>query len=130
LEASEHGLWALKVSLFGLGLTATFQILIVLVSGSVGLLADTIHNFSDALTAVPLGFAFVLGRRPANRRYTYGYGRAEDVAGVIIVLVIAGSAAAAAVAAIERLIHPRPVHHLAAVAVAAVIGFAANEVVA
>jgi divalent metal cation (Fe/Co/Zn/Cd) transporter len=86
METSARGLWALKVSLVGLGITALFQLVIVLMSGSVALLADTIHNFSDALTAVPLGIAFVLGRRAASRRYTYGYGRAEDVAGVVIVL--------------------------------------------
>src|SRR5919204_6857202 len=73
LEGSERGLWALKVSLVGLGLTAAFQLVIVFISGSVGLLADTIHNASDALTAIPLGIAFVLGRRAATRRYTYGY---------------------------------------------------------
>src|SRR3954451_7783422 len=74
LEGSERGLWALKWSLVGLGVTAVFQLIIVVISGSVGLLADTIHNFSDALTAVPLGIAFVLSRRPPNRSYTYGYG--------------------------------------------------------
>lgn len=75
LETSARGIWALKVSLLGLGATAVFQLAIVLLSGSVGLLSDTIHNCSDALTAVPLWIAFVLGRRAASRRYTYGYGR-------------------------------------------------------
>src|SRR5215208_3548818 len=88
METHERGIWALKVSLVGLGLTALFQIVIVLISGSVALLADTIHNFSDALTAIPLWIAFVRGRRAANRRYTYGYGKAEDIAGVVIVLMI------------------------------------------
>ena len=54
-------------------------------SGSVALLGDTLHNFADALTAVPLGIAFLLGRRAATRRFTYGYGRAEDLAGIVIV---------------------------------------------
>jgi cation diffusion facilitator family transporter len=94
------------------------------------LLGDTLHNAADALTAVPLGIAFVVGRRPPTRRYTYGYGRAEDLAGVVIVLVIAASSALAAYKAVTRLAHPRPVTNLVAVAVAAVIGFTGNEVVA
>src|SRR5215470_1964798 len=110
--------------------TAVLQAVVVAVSGSVALLGDTLHNAADALTAVPLGIAFVVGRRPASRRYTYGYGRAEDLAGVAIVLVIAASSALAAYAAITRLAHPRPVSNLAAVAVAALIGFTGNELVA
>ena len=78
LESSDEGIRALKISLLGLGVTAALQLVVVLISGSVALLADTIHNFSDALTAIPLWIAFVIGRRPASRRYTYGYGRAED----------------------------------------------------
>src|SRR6266540_3828358 len=85
LESSDRGIWALKVSLIGLLVTALFQVVIVVISGSVALLADTIHNFSDALTAIPLWIAFALGRRAATTRYTYGYGRAEDLAGVFIV---------------------------------------------
>src|SRR5262249_23283853 len=92
LETSGRGIWALKVSLVGLLVTALFQLGVVLLSGSVSLLADTIHNFSDALTAVPLWIAFALARRPATRSFTYGYGRAEDIAGVIIVLIIFVSA--------------------------------------
>jgi cation diffusion facilitator family transporter len=96
----------------------------------VALLGDTLHNAADALTAVPLGIAFVVGRRPPTRRYTYGYGRAEDLAGVVIVVIIAASSALAAYEAITRLAHPRSVSNLIAVAVAAVIGFAGNELVA
>jgi cation diffusion facilitator family transporter len=103
---------------------------VVAVSGSVALLGDTLHNAADALTAVPLGIAFLVGRRPPNRRYTYGYGRAEDLAGVIIVGFIAASSALAAYAAVTRLAHPRPVSNLLAVAVAALAGFTGNEVVA
>src|SRR5829696_8416051 len=95
LESSERGIWALKISLLGLGATAVFQVIIVYFSSSVALLADTVHNFSDALTAVPLWIAFVIGRRAANRRYTYGYGRAEDLAGLFIVGMIALSAVVA-----------------------------------
>lgn len=130
LEGSARGIRALWVSLLVLGATALFQLVIVLVSGSVGLLADTIHNFGDALTAVPLWIAFVVGRRAATRRYTYGYGRAEDVAGVVIVGVIGASAVVAAVESVRKLVQPHPPHHLAWVMVAAVIGFLGNEVVA
>lgn len=121
---------ALWVSLAVLGGTALAQAAVVAVSGSVALLGDTVHNAADALTAVPLGVAFVLGRRAATRRFTYGYGRAEDLAGIAVVLTIAASAAFAAWAAVERLLDPRPVQHIPAVAVAAVIGFAGNEWVA
>jgi cation diffusion facilitator family transporter len=117
-------------SFAGLGITALTQFAVVLVSGSVGLLSDTIHNVADALTAVPLGIAFLLGRRAATRRYTYGLGRAEDLAGVAVVLIIAVSAALAAWQAIARLVDPQPVHYLWAVGTAALVGFAGNELVA
>jgi cation diffusion facilitator family transporter len=130
LEGSERGLWALKVSLVGLGLTAAFQLVIVFISGSVGLLADTIHNASDALTAIPLGIAFVLGRRAATRRYTYGYGRAEDVAGVSIVGMIVLSALVAAYESVQRFLHLQPLHNLGWVMAAAIVGFFGNEAVA
>src|SRR3954467_6453146 len=89
LEGSAEGVRALLISLAVLALTAALQLAIALVSGSVSLLGDSLHNFADALTSLPLWLAFVLGRRPPNRRYTYGYGRAEDLAGVAVVLVIA-----------------------------------------
>ncbi|MFF5498709.1 cation diffusion facilitator family transporter [Streptomyces aquilus] len=130
LESSARGMRALWVSLVVLGVTALAQGVVVAVSGSVALLGDTVHNTADALTAVPLGIAFVLGRRAANRRFTYGYGRAEDLAGIAIVLTIAASAAFAGWTAIERLLDPRPVQHVPAVAVAALVGFAGNEWVA
>ena len=130
LEASADGWRALWISLAGLAATAGAQAVVVALSGSVALLGDTLHNAADALTAVPLGVAFLLGRRRPTRRYTYGYGRAEDLAGIAIVAVIAASCAVAALAAVQRLLHPRPVSHLAAVAVAAAIGFAGNELVA
>jgi len=130
LESSAQGMRALWVSLAVLGATALAQAAVVAVSGSVALLGDTVHNAADALTAVPLGIAFVLGRRAANRRFTYGYGRAEDLAGLVIVLTIAASAAFAAWAAVGRLLDPRPVTDLPAVAAAALVGFAGNEWVA
>ncbi len=102
----------------------------IALSGSVALLGDTIHNGADALTAVPLGIAFILGRRATTRRYTYGYGRAEDLAGIAIVVTIAASSALAAYEAVNRLLHPRDLTHLWAVALAAVVGFVGNEWVA
>jgi cation diffusion facilitator family transporter len=99
-------------------------------SGSVALLSDTIHNFGDALTAVPLWIAFALGRLGASRRFPYGYGRVEDLAGVMVVLIILFSAVVAAYQAIERIIHPQPVGLLWAVAAAALVGFIGNEAVA
>lgn len=130
LESSVRGIWALKVSLLGLLATAGFQVVVVLISGSVALLADTIHNFSDALTAVPLWIAFVLGRRAATSRYTYGYGRAEDLAGVFIVLMIAASAGLAGWESVQRLLDPQPIANLGWVIAAAIVGFAGNEAVA
>ncbi|UXX92418.1 cation diffusion facilitator family transporter [Streptomyces sp. AD2-2] len=130
LESSARGMRALWVSLAVLGVTALVQAAVVVVSGSVALLGDTVHNAADALTAVPLGIAFVLGRRAATRRFTYGYGRAEDLAGIAIVLTIAASAAFAAWAAVDRLLDPRPMTHVPVVAVAALVGFVGNEWVA
>ena len=130
MQASAEGIRALWVSLAVLGGTALLQAAVVAASGSVALLGDTLHNAADALTAVPLGIAFLVGRRAPTRRYTYGYGRAEDLAGVAIVLVIAASSALAAYEAVTRRAHPRPVPNLIAVAVAALIGFTGNELVA
>ncbi|MEU1515512.1 cation diffusion facilitator family transporter [Streptomyces sp. NPDC005811] len=130
LESSARGLRALWVSLAVLGVTAAVQAIVVVLSGSVALLGDTVHNAADALTAVPLGIAFVVGRRAATRRFTYGYGRAEDLAGLAIVLTIAASAVFAGWTAVERLLDPRPVEHVGAVALAALAGFAGNEWVA
>ena len=130
MEGSAEGIRALWVSLGVLAGTALIQAAVVAASGSVALLGDTLHNAADALTAVPLGIAFILGLRPPTRRYTYGYGRAEDLAGVAIVLVIAASSALAGFEAISRLIHPHPVSHLIAVAAAALAGFTGNELVA
>jgi len=130
MESSECGIRALKISLVGLGLTALFQLIIVLLSGSIALLADTIHNFADAGTSIPLWIAFSLARRGASRRYTYGYGKTEDVAGVVIVLIIFFSACVAAYEAAMKIIHPQPMIHLWWVAAAAVVGFIGNEAVA
>jgi len=127
METSAEGLRTLRISLAVLGLTTLLQAWVVIASGSVALLGDTIHNGTDALTAIPLGIAFVLGRRAATRRFTYGFGRAEDLAGIVILVAITASSVLAAYVAIDRLVSPREVTHLPAVAAAAVIGFVGNE---
>jgi cation diffusion facilitator family transporter len=130
LESSADGLRALWISLLVLGITAALQVVVAVRSGSIALLGDTLHNVADALTAVPLGVAFLLGRRAPNRRYTYGYGWAEDLAGIAIVATIAASSILAGWQAVNRLLHPQPVTQLGWVAAAAVVGFAGNEIVA
>lgn len=130
MRDSAEGIRAVKISLLVLGVTALTQCAIVAVSGSVALFADTVHNFSDALTAVPLWIAFAMSRRAATRRYTYGFGRVEDLAGLCVVAVIALSAVVAVVEAIRRLLDPVPLAHLGWVAAAGVVGFLGNEVVA
>lgn len=130
LESSAQGVRTLVWSFAALFTTAVAQLAVVLVTGSVALLGDTIHNFADALTALPVGIALVLGRRAATRRFTYGLGRAEDLAGVVVVLVIAASAVVAGYEAVDRLVHPRPVTGWWVVAIAGVVGFAGNEIVA
>jgi cation diffusion facilitator family transporter len=128
--SNARGIWAVKVSLIALMATALFQVIIVAISGSVALLADTIHNFSDALTAIPLWIAFTLARRPRNDRYTYGYGRAEDLAGVLIVVMIFLTAIEVFRQSIDRIANPQPIDNLGWVAAAAIIGFLGNEAVA
>jgi cation diffusion facilitator family transporter len=130
IAASDRGIWAVKWSFAGLFVTAAIQLAVVLLSNSIGLLADTIHNFGDAATAIPLAAAFLFAKRKASARFTYGYGRVEDFAGVLVVLTIFTSAVIAAYESIQRLIHPERVEHLGAVVIAAVIGFLGNEGVA
>ena len=130
LESSAAGIRAVKISLLVLGLTTVVQIAIVVVSGSVALAADTIHNFSDALTAVPLWIAFALGAKAATRRYTYGFGRVEDLAGLFVVGMITLSAIVAGYEAVQRLIHPQMIDHVGWVALAGLVGFLGNETVA
>ena len=130
IASTARGLWALKWSFIGLMITALLQAVVVVLSGSVALLADTIHNFADAATAIPLGIAFLLVRRGATRRFTYGLGRVEDLAGLTIVITIAASAMIAFYEAGQRLLHPQPVALLWAVMLASVVGFVGNETVA
>jgi cation diffusion facilitator family transporter len=130
MESSAKGIRALKISLAVLAVTSLLQLAVFLVSGSVALLADTIHNFSDALTAVPLWVAFVLSRRAATRTYNYGFGRVEDLAGLFIIAMVALSAVVAAVESVVRMFQPQPLNNLGWVLAAGLIGFAGNEIVA
>jgi cation diffusion facilitator family transporter len=130
IAASERGIWAVKWSFAGLFATALLQVVVVAFSGSVALLSDAIHNFGDAATAVPLWVAFALTRLGTNRRFTFGYGRVEDLAGVAIVLIILFSAIVAGYQAVDRLLNPQPIEFLGAVAAASLVGFFGNEAVA
>jgi cation diffusion facilitator family transporter len=130
IATTAEGLWALKWSFVVLMITALLQVAVVIVSGSVGLLADTIHNFGDAATAIPLGIAFLFARKRPTKRFTFGYGRVEDLAGLTIVLLILFSAVVAGYESIDRFFHPQDISHLWAVAAASVLGFLGNEAVA
>lgn len=130
LQSSAAGIRAVKISLLALGVTALAQFVIVAISGSVALLADSIHNVADALTAVPLWIAFAISTKPATRRYTYGFGRAEDIAGLFVVAMIALSAVVAGAESFRRLADPAQVGYVGWVAAAGFVGFVGNELVA
>ena len=130
IATTSRGIWAIKWSFVGLAITAIAQMVVVVLSGSVALLADTIHNVGDALTAVPLWIAFLFARRAPSRRFTYGFGRVEDFAGMVIVLIILFSAVTAAYQSVDRLINPQDVQLVWAVAAAGALGFIGNEAVA
>jgi cation diffusion facilitator family transporter len=130
ISSTERGVWAIKWSFLILAVTAALQIVVVVWSGSVALLADTIHNVGDATTAIPLWFAFMLAKRKPSQTFTYGLGRAEDLAGILIVAIILFSAIVAGYEAISRLFNPKPVTQLGWLAAAGVIGFLGNEIVA
>ena len=130
IATTDRGIWAIKWSFVILAITAGIQIVVVLTSGSVALLADTIHNVGDATTAIPLWVAFVLARRRPTQTFSYGYGRVEDMAGVVIVLIILFSAMVAGYEAIDRFVHPKPITQLLWVGIAGIVGFLGNEVVA
>ena len=130
ITTSKRGIWAIKWSFIGLMITAIFKIVVVYFSGSVAILADTIHNFGDAATAIPLWVAFRLAARKPTKTFGYGLGRVEDLAGIIIVLIILFSAVVAAYESIDRIIHPKAIENLIAVVIASIVGFAGNEAVA
>jgi len=130
IASSERGIWAVKWSLAGLLLTALVQAAVFWLSGSVALLADLIHNVGDAMTAVPLGVAFLVSRRKPTARFSYGFAGLEDLAGVAIVAIVLSSAIITAYESVDRFYHPQPLHHLGALAIAAIVGFIGNEFVA
>ena len=130
IATTTEGIWAIKWSFVILAITAALQLAVVFATGSVALLADTIHNIGDSVTAIPLWIAFRLARRKPSAQFTYGLGRVEDLAGVSIVAIILFSALVALYQAINRLIHPQEIHLLWAVAIAGVVGFIGNEAVA
>lgn len=130
IDTSNQGIKALQISFIALAVTAIVQIAVVLFSGSIALMSDSLHNLADALTAIPLGVAFWIGKRKANNRYTYGYGRAEDIAGIFIVLLIASSSFLVLYESINRLLHPQNIFDIPLVIAAGVIGFIGNEFVA
>ena len=130
IATTTKGIWAIKWSFIILAITAAIQFAVVVLSGSVALLADMIHNVGDSVTAIPLWIAFRLARRKPSARFTYGYGRVEDMAGMAIVFIILISAISAAYEAINRLIHPQAITALGWVAMAGVVGFLGNEIVA
>ncbi|RVD62946.1 cation transporter [Mesorhizobium sp. M7A.F.Ca.ET.027.03.2.1] len=130
IATTDRGIWATKWSFVILAVTAALQVVVVMLSGSVALLADTIHNIGDATTAIPLWIAFMLARRKPSQTFTYGLGRVEDLAGIIIVLIILFSAIVAGYQAIDRLINPQLVTHLGWLTAAGIVGFLGNEVVA
>ena len=130
LDSGAEGIRATKISLLALGATALFQAAIVVISGSVALFSDTLHNVTDALTAIPLWIAFSIGRRRPTTRYTYGFHRLEDVAGLVIVAAIGLSAILVIWESVNRLFEPRLIDHIPWVIVAGVIGALGNEFVA
>jgi cation diffusion facilitator family transporter len=130
IATTARGLWAIQWSFVILAVTAALQLGIVMLSGSVALLADTIHNIGDAATVVPLWIAFLFARRSASARFTYGFGRVEDLAGIVVVLIILFSAIVAGYEAVNRLMHPQPLVLLGWVVAAGVVGFVGNEWVA
>lgn len=130
VATTERGIWAIKWSFGALAATAALQFAVFVASGSVALLADTVHNIGDAATAIPLWIAFTLARLKPTARFAYGFGRAEDLAGLVIVLIIFASALVAGYQAMDRFFHPQPVRHLGWLAAAGLIGFIGNEAVA
>ena len=130
IVSTNKGIWAVKWSFVILMTTFLIQVIIVIYTGSVALMADTIHNLGDAVTAIPLGIAFLFALRKPSKNFTYGFGRVEDLAGVIIVLIILFSAIVAGYQSVDRIIHPHPIQNIWAVIVASIIGFIGNEGVA
>ena len=130
LYGNQAGLRAVQISTAGMFIVAAIQFAIAGIGGSAGLFADALHNLGDVLTTVALWIAFVIARRAANQRYTYGYYRTEDLAGIFIVLVIIASAVAGAVESILKLTSGAPPTQLPLSMAAALVGVAGNELLA
>lgn len=130
LYGDRAGLRAVQISTAGMFLVSAIQFVIAGIGGSAGLFADALHNFGDVLTTIALWIAFVIARRAANQRYTYGYYRGEDLAGIFIVLVIIASAVASAVASIQKLTSGSVPTQLYLSMAAALVGVAGNEIMA
>ena len=130
LYGNRAGLRAVQISTAGMFIVAAIQFVIAGIGGSAGLFADALHNLGDVLTTVALWIAFVIARRAANQRYTYGYHRTEDLAGIFIVLVIIASAVAGAVESILKLTSGAPPTQLPLSMAAALVGVAGNELLA
>lgn len=129
-ESTQEGIRTAWIGLAGMMATAILQLVIVAVSGSIGLLADTIHNLGHAATTIPLIIAFRLGRRAPSAKYPYGYRRAEDLVGLFISLVIIASIVLIVWESIDALLNPRPLTNLGWVFAAGIVGFLGNEIVA
>lgn len=130
LYGNKAGLRAVQISTAGMFLVAVIQFVIAGIGGSAGLFADALHNLGDVLTTVALWIAFAIAGRAANQRYTYGYYRAEDLAGVFIVLVIIASAVAGAVESILKLTSGAAPTQIILSMAAALVGVAGNELLA
>jgi len=130
LYSDQIGLRAVQLSTAGMLLVSLIQFTIALIGGSAGLLADALHNGGDVLTTIALWIAFSLSRRAANERYTYGYHRSEDLAGIFIVLVIIASAVASAVESILKLAHGNVPTQIYLSMAAALVGVIGNEALA
>ena len=130
LMSTSAGIRASVIGLLGLLATAIVQLVLVGLTGSVALLSDTVHNLGDCLTALPIWLAFRLARRPATDRFTYGLGRVEDLAGLLVVAAIGASGVYAVIVSIDRLLHPTAVDHPWIVVAAGLVGVVGNEAVA
>ncbi|MGJ7440350.1 cation diffusion facilitator family transporter [Aquipuribacter sp. MA13-6] len=129
-ESARDGIRTAWIGLAGMMATAAVQVFIVAISGSIALLADTIHSLGHAATTIPLIIAFRLGRRAPTAKYPYGYRRAEDLVGLFISLVIIATIVLIVWESIDALINPRELTNLGWVFAAGVVGFLGNEVVA
>jgi len=130
LYGDRAGLRAVQISTAGMFIVAAIQFAIATIGGSAGLFADALHNLGDVLTTVALWIAFVLSTRAANQRYTYGYHRSEDLAGIFIVLVIIASAIAGAWESIQKLTSGSVPTQLYLSMAAGLVGVAGNEILA